>query len=247
MRRIVIVCVLMCAACAGCQGERGPAGENGKNGDDGTDGQSGPQGPMGEQGFAGPQGPMGDSGEQGPAGPSGPKGADGARGPAGTAGAMTSSTGGGSSYRPSSYVNCVAQLDLVDGPTTLGQDNEPDTVVNYTIMMYSNDDVEVSCFAVFLSTESPQYAAYYPAIRKDASLAHCGVSADLPPYPANGRSVAGFWDLSVASGVPTALYNDDDPGHPLDGTGFMFNDDNCDSWVMSLGGMWFESTLADAL
>lgn len=240
---VMIACALFCAA---CQGERGPAGEDGDDGTDGVDGQTGPQGPMGEQGLTGLPGANGEPGPEGPAGVSGPKGADGARGPAGTPGSSASSTAtGGSSYRPSAYVSCGATLDLLDG-ATLGEDAQPDTVVSYTIMKYSNDDIEVTCYAVLGARESPQFSAYYPAVTQGSLTGTCEVTSDYPPYPSGGGS-PGYWRLELMSATPAATYVDDDLNHPLDGNGFVFEEGNCLSFVMDLGGKWYSSTLAEAL
>lgn len=243
MRRLMIVCALLCAA---CQGERGPAGEDGEDGTDGEDGQTGPQGPMGEQGFAGPQGATGDTGPQGPSGPAGPMGADGARGPSGVPSSTSSSVGGGSNYRPSAYVRCAAQLDWLNGVTP-GSDGQPESLVSYSIMKYSNDDVEVTCYAILGALESPQFSAYYPAPTAGAMSGPCSVISDYPPYPAAGAGSQGYWTVSLQMGVPTAAYTDDDPGHPLDGESFAFEDADCAAFVMDLGGKWYTSTLAEAL
>jgi hypothetical protein len=242
MRRTMIACALFCAA---CQGERGPAGEDGDDGKDGIDGELGLQGPMGEQGLMGLQGAMGTPGPEGPNGTSGPKGADGARGPAGAPGSTANSVGGGSSYRPAGYVSCGAQLDLLDG-ATLGEDGSVDTVVAYTIMRYSNDDIEVGCYALLGANESPQFSAYYPAITQGALTAPCEVTSDYPPYPGGGGS-PGYWTFELMNGMATASYTDADLNHPLDGDGFVFAENNCVAFVMDLGGMWYSSTLAEAL
>jgi hypothetical protein len=242
MRRIMLACALFYAA---CQGERGPAGEDGEDGTDGTDGQSGPQGPMGEQGLMGLQGPIGATGPEGPKGATGAKGTDGARGPSGAPAATSNSASGGSSYRPAGYVSCVAQLDLLNG-ATLGEDGVAETIVSYTIMRYSNDDIEVTCYALLGTSESPQYSAYYPAITQGSVSATCEVASDYPPYPGNG-GIPGFWTLELMNGMPTAAYTDADTNHPLDGEGFVFAENSCASFVMDLGGMWYSSTLAEAL
>jgi hypothetical protein len=94
--------------------------------------------------------------------------------------------------------------------------------------------------------ESPQYSAYFPAITMGAATATCDITADYPPYPGNG-GVAGYWHLQLMNGVPAATYVDPDLNHPLDGLGFTFMDDDCAAFVMDLGGMWYASTLAEAL
>jgi Collagen triple helix repeat (20 copies) len=248
MRRKMIACALL--LCAACQGERGPAGEDGEDGEDGMDGQAGPQGPMGEQGLMGLQGAMGAIGETGPAGPSGPKGDTGPRGPTGAPGSAGSQGAsaqgvGGSGYRPASFVGCAATLDLVDGDT-LGEDGIGETIVQYILTTYSNGDVEVRCFAVLGTHESPQYSAYFPSITTGAETASCDVTSDYPPYPMNG-GVPGYWHLQLTNRMPSATYVDSDLNHPLDGQGFMFAEDDCAAFVMDLGGMWYASTLAEAL
>lgn len=242
MRGIMIACAFFCVA---CQGERGPAGDDGEDGTDGTDGQTGPQGPMGDQGLQGLLGPMGAAGPAGPMGAMGLRGAEGPRGPSGSPGTAASSGGGGSSYRPSSFVGCAATLDLLDGAMP-GQDQQPDSIVQYSITVYSNDDVEVRCFALLGSVESPQFSAYYPSITMGAATAACEVTADYPPYPGSG-GIPGYWHLQLTNGVPSATYVDNDVNHPLDGQGFTFVDNDCSAFVMDLGGMWYASTLAEAL
>jgi hypothetical protein len=243
---MMIACALL--LCAACQGERGPAGEDGEDGEDGMDGQTGPQGPMGEQGLMGLQGAMGAAGPQGASGPAGPQGEMGARGPTGSSGSQGSaaqSVGGGSSYRPSAFVGCAATLDLVDG-NMLGEDGQGETIVQYILTQYSNDDIEVRCFAVLGAHESPQYSAYFPSITMGAATASCDVTADYPPYPLNG-GIPGYWHLQLMNDMPTATYVDPDPNHPLDGQGFTFAEDDCAAFVMDLGGKWYSSTLAEAL
>jgi hypothetical protein len=242
MGRIVIACALLCAA---CQGERGPAGEDGRDGKDGVDGQSGAQGPQGDQGVVGLIGPMGEQGLAGPAGPTGAKGADGARGPSGAPASTSNSVGGGSSYRPAAWVACAAQLDLISG-SSLGQDGTADTFVSYSVTKYSNDDSEVRCFAALGAEEAPQFTAYYPSIANGAETAPCEVTLDYPPYPPGGGS-PGFWHMEVTNGIPNATYMDADAAQALDGQGFDFAAQNCQAYVMDLGGTWYESTLAEAL
>ncbi len=244
MLRILIACALLCAA---CEGERGPAGEDGTDGEDGVDGTAGPQGPMGEQGLMGLQGEVGMKGEAGPAGPAGPKGDVGARGPSGASGTAGSSTSsaGGSSYRPASFVGCAASLDLLDA-NGLGEDGSAETLVQYILTTYSNDDVEVRCFAAIGASESPQYSAYFPSITMGAATAACDITADYPPFPGSG-GIPGYWHLQRMNGTPSATYVDPDFNHPLDGQGFTFTDDDCAAFVMDLGGMWYPSTLAEAL
>ena len=250
MRWVVIAYALLIAA---CQGERGPAGEDGEDGKDGVDGETGAQGADGAQGLQGLPGPMGPPGERGERGAQGAKGDQGdtgdrgAAGPAGSAGsqAAAASGAGGASYRPASFVGCGVLLDLLDG-AQLGEDGEADTVVQYAITIFSNDDVEVRCNAVLGAKESPQFSAFYPSITMGAQTATCDVTADYPPYPSGGGR-PGYWRMQLNEGVPTATYVDDDLNHPLDGSGYTFVDADCGSFVMDLGGKWYAATLADAL
>jgi Collagen triple helix repeat (20 copies) len=245
LRRIaLLVCVFVCAA---CKGDPGAAGEDGKDGTDGMDGMDGIQGPMGEQGLTGLPGPTGPMGPEGPPGMNGAKGADGARGPAGPSGMAAASSGdGGSSYRPKSFVSCGGLLDFLNGSMP-GSDGTEDTIIQYSVTTYSNDDVEVRCFAVLGADESPQFSAYYPSITMGSLTAACSVTLDYP-YGAGGGVSPGYWAFELdMNHMPIATYNDDDAGHPLDQEGVTFMDANCSSFVMDLGGMWYESTLTEAL
>ena len=244
MRRMLIACTMLCLA---CQGETGPAGRSGKNGRDGMDGAIGPQGPMGEQGLAGLPGPTGPEGPRGPAGPAGAKGAEGERGMAGPAGA--SSTGslstGASSYRPTAFIGCGVTLDLIDG-SSLGEDGVADSVLEYSLTIFSNDDVEVRCAGALGTIESDNYSAYYPGVTMGAQLAACAVTVDYPPYPQNGGR-PGHWLMQIDEQKLVAVYADPDLNHPLDGSGYEFTDADCASFVMDLGGKWYPATLADVL
>jgi hypothetical protein len=136
-------------------------------------------------------------------------------------------------------------LDLLDS-NGLGEDGTGETIVQYILTRYSNDDVEVRCFAAMGARESPQYSAYFPAITMGAATATCDITADYPPYTSNG-GVAGYWHLQLMNGTPSASYVDPDLNHPLDGLGFTFMDGDCAAFVMDLGGMWYPSTLGEAL
>ena len=239
MRVTCIACLLMCFA---CQGERGPAGRNGRNGVDGDDGETGLQGPMGMQGAQGLPGPMGVKGETGAAGPPGTNGERGPAGPAGqpSIGAMST---GGNAYRPSGWARCVAVLDLLDG-AELGEDDIPDTALEYALTVFSNDDVDARCGAVVAGSGAVMSSAYYPGVTNLAAVAPCSITADYPPFP-QGGSIPGYWELTLEEGVPTATYYDNDTNHPLDGITFEYVEEDCDAFVMDLGGMWYESSLAE--
>jgi hypothetical protein len=237
MRSCLIIFALMYAA---CQGERGPAGEDGEDGLDGEDGETGPQGAMGEQGAMGLPGAPGSEGAEGPPGA---KGADGARGAPGPAGMNGTSSGAGSTYRPAAFVGCAVLLDLLDGIQS-GEDGDGDTILTYNVTIFSNDDLEVRCAVELLGVGSDSTSEYYPSVTVGATTGPCLVTADLPPYP-QGASAPGYWRMTIAPPSLSAAYHDVDPGHPRDGDGYTFIEDDCNAFVMDLGGTWHPSMLTD--
>jgi hypothetical protein len=222
----MVGCLLLLAACG--SGTPGPAGAKGSTGPSGPEG---PTGPVGPQGKAGPEG---QTGSQGPAGPAGSTG--------------TASSAAGSvalePYEPSFWVGCAAALDII-GPDGNAQpsrttDGLEETALAYTVLIYTNGDVEVQCSATIGTAQSGAGGGYLPSVTTGASTGGCLASADYPPTGTQG----GFYKFTATNG-PSATYNDPDNPLGLNLFKYTFADADCNSNIFSgEAGEWTQTTLS---
>lgn len=122
----------------------------------------------------------GPTGQPGPVGPRGPAGE---RGPAGPTAAA---------YRPAAWVSCSEAIDVIASSASglaRAADGVEETDLGYTVLVYTNDDVEVQCHASIGSVQAGSGGIYYPAPTRGAMYATCLASAD---YPSTGRSRRGI-------------------------------------------------------
>lgn len=194
----------------------------------------------------------GAAGTQGPAGPQGPKGDPGPPGSTTYANAAGSAANGAGSsapavYRPRFWIGCQALLDLLDGSSSTvmpGHDGINETKLDYTLTVYTSNDVDVSCIAAAGSAQSGSDSAFYPSVTVGASKGTCVADDDLPPFPPPPSQVGG-WDFDVEQRGIVATYEDDDPGHPLNGYAHVFTQAECNANKLDDDLKWTQVTLAD--
>ncbi|HKU43182.1 MAG TPA: hypothetical protein VJR89_33710 [Polyangiales bacterium] len=121
---------------------------------------AGEAGPAGKNGADGDDGKDGKNGEQGLVGPQGPKGDRG---------------DDGAGYQPKFWAGCSVTLDLIGG-AGLGTDGIGETALEYTLLRYSNNDLEVTCEAGLGSAEESADGIYFPAATKGSLTGGCIVS-----------------------------------------------------------------------
>lgn len=176
----------------------------------------------------------------GPPGPSGLEGRPGARGAEGPQGKP-----GSSGYRPVFWVSCGVTLDIIR-ITAAGLERAPDglkeTLLRYSLVVYSDGDVEVDCGAGIGTAQEGSASAYYPEPTQGASTGGCIASAD---FGDTGPS-AGFWSFDVATGsAPRAAYVDADNPVGLNGYSYKYSDSDCHADMLGADGKWTEVTLSD--
>lgn len=175
---------------------------------------------------------VGCEGERGPAGVLGPRGPAGAPGKDATVG-----------YRPKSWFYCTATLDLISNASGAPQratDGIAETLLDYSVLIYANRDVEADCSAD-INAEFGSSGRYFPSISRGAQTAGCIAPADYPPV---GREL-GSWSFEMSSNRPQAVYMDLDNPLGLDGFVYVFADADCSSDVLGDDGKWTPITLAD--
>jgi hypothetical protein len=149
----------------------------------------------------------------------------------------------GSSYRPVFWVSCDAKLDIIRAGAS-GPERAPDgmaeTGLEYTVVVYSNADLEVQCGANIGSAQSGASSEYYPAITKGASTGVCLVNADFPPGP-----VVGYWSFAIEAALPHAAYVDPDNPLGLNGYSYSFSETDCHADMLGDNAKWTQVTLAD--
>lgn len=215
--RLLGVALLMAAACGD-----GEMGEQGLQGARGTPGQRGEKGDPGPPGSAGPEGPVGPRGLMGEPGKAAPL---------------------DELYRPLEFFGCARLLDLI-GANGAGADGITETVLNYTMLRYSNGDLEVSCMSALGSLSSGSDHEHYPAVTLGATEGGC--FAHGVDYPQTTEDlVAGAWEYKLKP-QPNAKY-DDASGHWLNGTTFVFGAADCKAYVANEKGDWQPAALADVL
>lgn len=174
----------------------------------------------------------------------GPQGPIGQQGPRGEKGDPGSAAGSGSFYKPRYWVSCAAALDVVsvvNGVEMSVADGIKETLLEYTLTLYSDGDVDVSCSAGIGTEQSGAGAHYYPRVTQGADTAGCTASADYAP--GTGRA-AGFWDFMIQSG-PQAVYTDADNPFGLDMHVYRFAENDCNSYLLSDDAGWSAVTLSD--
>jgi hypothetical protein len=153
----------------------------------------------------------------------------------------------GSFYKPHYWVACSADLDLlagVNGTIQRMADGMAETGLHYTVLTYSDGDVEVTCDATIGSNQSAAFTQYYPSVTKGSNYGGCLVSVDYPPIPAGGGTV-GVYDFEVDSNGPQAMYKDPDNPLGLNGFIYVFTQNDCNSNVLGDDGKWTQVKLSD--
>lgn len=181
-------------------------------------------------------------GREGPIGQEGPQGVMGKPGPAGPQGMNAVPT-----YRPLFWATCISTLDLVtiaSGVAAPGQDGALETALSYSVTLYTDDDLAVSCTAAAGSAQNGSDSKFYPSTLMGAVTGACFASVDLPPYPPPPGNV-GYWKFEML-GAPDATYVDDDPGHPLNGFRHVFADNECRTMALGSDLKWIDATFAEA-
>ena len=190
----------------------GCSGERGPDGINGKDGEDGEDGAQGPTGPAGPQGPKGDTGEA------------------------------GAGYQPRFLAACFATLDLIGAGGNLGSDGIGETGLEYSVVRFSNDDLEVTCEAGLGAAEASADGNYYPATTNGSVTGVCTAGQDYPPSP---DGTAGYWRFTADSELgPRATYVDA-PTHPMNGDFIEFESDDCVVKTMAKDGKWSNSSLGD--
>lgn len=223
--RLIALAVMVAAGCAG-------------------DPVAGPQGPIGQQGPQGIQGPKGDKGDRGDVGPEGPQGPDGREGTMGMSVGGAAGSPAVKPYRPLYWVACDTTLDLItvsNGSIQRAADGMAETFLKYTLTLYVDHDVDVSCTAAIGSAQEGSGSGYYPNVVRGSMEAGCTASSN---YPSPGENTAGLWFFKLQSG-PQATYVDADNPLDLDGSVHKFTESECSSYVLDDDGDWGQVTLGD--
>jgi hypothetical protein len=179
-------------------------------------------------------------GSEGPQGPAGPKGATGPQGaPGGPAGTSSSDA-----YEPRFWVSCSKVLDVIalnsSGGLERMADGSAETFLAYTVLIYSNSDVDAECSAAIGTSQSGSDNVYYPSVVHGAAIGGCDASADYPPAGTDG----GFFAFEASAG-PNATYNDQDNPLGLNGFTYTYAEADCDAYTFDGStGDWTQTTLA---
>jgi len=172
----------------------------------------------------------------------GATGAAGQPGPAGPAGMNAPGQG----YQPTLSVLCGASIDLLDGtanfntPQVIGTDGTAESYFEYSVVVYSNGDSQLTCGVTLGSIETSFGGVYYPGTAQGAVNRYCQVAIDYPPEGASG----GVWEFTIDQKTPIATYSDNDPGHPLNGDVIDFFEDECVIRKFA-NGAWTTGSFAD--
>jgi hypothetical protein len=175
---------------------------------------------------------MGEPGQQGEQGPPGKQG-----GAAGSAAVAV--------YRPTFWVGCVSTMDLISASGSGVQrvaDGMDESILEYTVTIYSDHDVQVTCEAAIGSAQAGSSGQYYPSTTKGSSTGHCSASADYSP-PVG--TTAGFWRFEIDADGPVATYDDPDDPLGLDGFMYRFTQNDCNTYSLGEDGTWNQVTLSD--
>ena len=134
---------------------------------------------------------------------------------------------------------------MPDGIPDIGQDGIKESAFEYTLILYSNKAVQVSCSTSIGSAESAASSGYFPNTTNGAESGGCSTSTDYPPFGLQAHEQVGYWYYEIGATGPQLTYNDSDPGHPLDGEVIAFEENDCNAYRMSVEGDWTDTTLAE--
>jgi hypothetical protein len=150
------------------------------------------------------------------------------------------------------WVRCIAPLDLVrvgaSGLLERGVDGKEETELFYTLLIYTNGDVDAECSAAIGSQQAGSEAVYYPEITNGASSGACVANAEFPGTAAAGAAigeVVGYWSFAIDAALPRAAYVDADNPLGLNGFGYSFTEKDCNATMLGDNGKWTKVTLAD--
>jgi hypothetical protein len=186
----------------------------------------------GMQGLQGAAGPRGPDGKQGLVGPPGADGADG-----------KDST---SAWRPTALVDCSVALDVVSvtgDVLAATQDGIRETFLAYSVLLYLNGDVEVSCTVGLGTAQEGGESSYMPAPTVGARDRSCLANAD---YPSPNSSSVGYWRFTATDSMRGEYVDADNP-FGLDGRAHVFVASECAARSMDDAGVWSNVALAEAL
>jgi hypothetical protein len=147
-------------------------------------------------------------------------------------------------YRPLEFFACAVVLDLI-GNGTIGADGITETGLEYTMLRYSNGDVEVSCTSGLGSASSGSGGGHFPAVTTGARVGGCWADANYPNYQSADDIVAGGWEYGLQP-QPHATY-EDASGHWLNGRAHAFAAGDCHAYIADQRGAWQDAALADVL
>jgi hypothetical protein len=178
----------------------------------------------GEDGRDGEDGEDGTQGAVGPAGPSGPQGAKGEPGD------------DAAGYQPRFWASCDRTVDLVFS------DGIEETLLDYTLIRFTNGDLDVSCLVGAGSAEQSSNQIYYPELTNGATSGACLTPLDYPP---TSDGTVGMWRFtSTAELGPRATYSDVS-SHPLNNRQVPFTENDCHVYTMDAKGEWSDSSLGE--
>ena len=131
----------------------------------------------------------------------------------------TNGTNGTNGFQPALSLICNGAADLVNGAgrRELTDRSSAPTAsrrryFQYSVVVYSNGDVQTACGVTFGTVGDSSGGAYYPGATMGADNRYCQVIIDYPPAGVEWRRLA----FTVnAQNVPSFTYVDSDTNHPL--------------------------------
>jgi hypothetical protein len=135
-------------------------------------------------------------------------------------------------------------VTAASGSVAVGTDGVTETALDYTLMRYSNGDVEVSCTSGIGSRISASFSTHYPAPTVGATTGNC--TNPGTDYPVGAEDlVAGAWVYTLKP-QPHATYEDVST-HLLNGFSVSFGPNDCHAFVADDKGVWMDAALSDVL
>lgn len=152
-------------------------------------------------------------------------------------------------YQPTLSVLCNGEVDLLnaaqplENPAIVGTDGTKESYFQYSVVVYSNGDVQTACGVSLGTLETASGGAYYAGTSMGAANRYCQVVIDYPPAGSSG----GVWQFNVnAQKTPVTTYADPDmpTAHPLNGDTVSFLPAECvvRKWN---GTAWVPGAFAD--
>jgi hypothetical protein len=114
-----------------------------------------------------------------------------------------------------------------------GADGAAETFLDYSWVLYTNNDIEADCSASSGILSQTQ-TAFYPAVTEGASRAACTVAIDY--LSSQGISKAGTWRFASENNQVAATYKD--VSQPSADAQYVFTEDDCAVYQMDDDLMW---------